>query len=95
MSTAALIATRLNVPYGDIVCEQDVVDTLKNGDFLASTASAKQLLETLFIEVAPHIILKCAEQLNTPLEKLNKLYTKSVETYMPSMKWENSMSALA
>lgn len=95
MSIAALIATRLNVPYGDIVSEQDVVNTLKNGDFSASTASAKQLLETLFIEVKPHLILKCAEQLNTPYEKLKNLYTKSAQAYMPSLDWEHSIGALA
>lgn len=61
MSAASLIATHLNAPYGKTVSAWDVAASLKAGCLSASSKEANSLLEALFIEVAPDLILKCAD----------------------------------
>lgn len=91
MSAASLIATHLNAPYGKIVSTCDVITSLKSGCLSASSKEANSLLEALFIEVSPDLILKCADEINASLQKVNCLYQKTLELgLMPSQAWEGA-----
>ena len=58
MSAASLIATHLNAPYGKIVSARDVIASLRSGHFAAASEEANGILEALFTEVSPDLILR-------------------------------------
>ena len=94
MSAASLIATHMNAPYGRIVSAEDVVASFKSGVFAASSKEANDILEALFIEVSPDLILKCAEQIQVPVEMVNHLYQAALDRgLMHSHAWENAARA--
>ena len=79
MSAASLIATHLNAPYGKVVSAWDVAASLRTGCLSASSKKANSLLEALFIEVAPDLILKCADEINASLHMVNCLYLETLD----------------
>ena len=94
MSAASLIATHMNAPYGRIVSAEDVVASFKSGVFAASSKEANDILEALFIEVSPDLILKCAEQIQVPVEMASHLYQAALDRgLMHSPAWENAVRA--
>ena len=94
MYAASLIATHLNAPYGKIVSAVDVIASLRSGHFAAASEEANGILEALFIEVSPDLILQCADQVEAPLEKLAHLYEMALELgVMRSPEWENATSS--
>ena len=89
MSAASLIACHLNAPYGKIVSAGDVVASLRSGYFAALSEEANGILEALFTEVPPDLILKCANQVGAPLERVAHLYELALELgVMRSPEWE-------
>ena len=74
-----MIATHLNAPYGKIVSEQDVAHSLQKGMLSASTENANAILEALFTEVSPELILACAKQVQASFESVNQLYRQTLE----------------
>ena len=95
LSAARLIAAHMNAPYGQIVSAADVVASLKSGHFAASTKEANGILEALFTEISPDLIMKCAEQIQAPLEMVNRLYHASLSLgIMRSQEWEDSTSSV-
>lgn len=78
MSGASMISTHLNVPYGPIVSTQDVVVSLRNGHFSASTKEANDILSALFIEVSCDLILRCAREVGASTYLVDQLYRESV-----------------
>ncbi|WP_041950044.1 hypothetical protein [Verminephrobacter eiseniae] len=96
MSAASLIATHMNAPYGKLVSAGDVVASLKSGFLAASTQEANGILEALFTEVPPDLILKCADQIQAPLGMVNHLYQVTLDRgLMHSQAWEDAVGALA
>ena len=79
MSAASLIATHLNAPYGKIVSARDVIASLRSGHFAAASEEANGILEALFTEVSPDLILQCADQADAPLERVAHLYEMALE----------------
>ena len=95
MSAASLIAAHMNAPYGQIVRAEDVIASLKSGHFSASTKEANKILEALFTEVPPALIMKCAAQVQAPMEMVNHLYQASLALgLMRSQEWEDSTSSV-
>ena len=95
MSAASLIATHLNAPYGKIVSAVDVIASLRSGHFAAANEEANGILEALFIEVSPDLILQCADQVGAPLESVAHLYEMTLELgVMRSPKWEDATSSV-
>ena len=93
MSAASLIATHLNAPYGKIVSAEDVIVSLKSGHFAASSEEANRILEALFTEVTPDLILRCANQVGAHLDRVAHLYELALELgVMRSPEWEASIS---
>ena len=67
MSAASLIATHLNAPYGPVVTERDVAESLRRGVPSASTTEANAILEALLVECEASLIERAAAELGVPL----------------------------
>lgn len=67
MSAASLIATHLNAPYGPVVTEGDVAESLRRGVPSARTPEANAILEALFVECEASLIERAAAELGVPL----------------------------
>lgn len=78
MTAAALIATHLNAPYGRIVSETDVIDSLKSGCFSASSRAANDILAAIFLETSPRLIWRCARETGATVEAISRLYRDSI-----------------
>ena len=95
MSAASLIATHLNAPYGKIVSARDVIASLRSGHFAAASDEANGILEAMFTEVSPDLILQCADQADAPLERVAHLYEMALELgVMRSPEWEDATSSI-
>lgn len=93
MSAASLISGHLNAPYGRIVCEQDVIESLKNGCLSAKTKAANDILAALFLEVSPSLILRCVREISASQEAVENLYSQSVQlTCLRYMAWEEAFA---
>lgn len=91
-----MIATHMNAPYGKIVSAQDVVASLENGRLTAANATSNAILEALFTEVTPGLILKCAQENNVPLAQVQALYKQTLTLGLrPSRRWEAAVGACA
>lgn len=91
MSAASLIAGHLNAPYGPIVCEQDVIDSLKNGFLSAKTKTANEIIATIFLENSPSLILRCCREITASPELVENLYKQCVQiTQYRSTDWEDT-----
>ncbi|MDR6213615.1 hypothetical protein [Paracidovorax wautersii] len=96
MSAASLIATHLNAPYGKVVTAEDVIESLRSGHFAAASEEANGILEALFTEVSPDLILQCADQVGAPPEKVAHLYEMALELgVMRSPAWEDATSSVS
>lgn len=70
-----MIATHMNAPYGAVVAEQDVVDSLRSGCFSAVTQIGNDILFAIFIEISPDLLLRCAREIGAePGELQRPLY---------------------
>ena len=67
MTAASMIATHLNAPYGPVVTEHDVAESLRRGVPSASTPEANAILEALFVECEASLIQRAAAELGVPL----------------------------
>ena len=91
MSAAHMIATHMNSPYGPVVCEQDVVDSLRSGRFQGKGEIAAAILEAIFLENEPGLILRAAQEVSATQEALQQLYRESVRlTHMRCERWEQA-----
>ena len=96
MSAASLIATHMNVPYGKILTSQDIIASFKSGNFEAATEEGRSLLAWLFVEVQPGLILKCASEIQAPLENVNRLYQRTRELGLHRIpEWEYAVATLS
>lgn len=90
---ASMIATHLNAPYGPIVSAQDVATSLATGQLSAATEKSNAILEALFTEVSPDLILRCADEIHASLETVKQLYRQTLERgVMRSPEWEQAQS---
>ena len=62
-----MIATHLNAPYGPVVTEHDVAESLRRGMPSASTPEANAFLAALFVEGEASVIERAAAELGVPL----------------------------
>jgi len=91
MSAASMIAVHLNAPYGPIVSEQDVIESLRSGRFSAKSKIANDILAALFIETYPSLIFRCGREIGASLEAICELYQQSVRlTGLSCQEWEQA-----
>lgn len=89
MSAASLIANHMNAPYGHIVSAGDVAASFVNGFLAGHSNEANGILAPFFNEIEPSLILRCAREVDAPLEKVNALYQQTLKLgFMASPAWE-------
>lgn len=89
LSAASLISGHLNAPYGQMVFERDVIQSLKNGFLSGKTHTANDILAALFLEVSPGLILRCCREISASQEAVGNLYSQTVQlTFCRCMDWE-------
>ena len=95
MNAAALISTHLNAPFGAVLVEVDVLNSLRNGYLSAQSERANAILGSLFVEVAPRLIAKCALEANSTVRQANLLYLDTLAHAFPRCpQWETSVEFL-
>jgi len=95
MTASALIRTHLNAPYGAVLTESDVVDSLRRGRLSAHSETANAVLGSLFVEVQPQLIARCALDANTTLVQANRLYLDTLTHAFPRCpQWEAAVACL-
>lgn len=96
MSAASMIATHMNVPYGKIVSEADVIASFRNGKLSAASKDANGILGPFFNEIEPSLIIRCAKELGVSLQTANALYEDTLKRgFCASPAWEETVGPRA
>lgn len=96
MSAAFLIANHMNVPYGQIVSEEDVAESFRHGKLSASSLEANGILAPFFNEIEPSLIIRCARELGVSLQTINDLYEDTLSRgFCSSPAWEKAFGPCA
>lgn len=95
MKAAALISSHLNAPFGAVLVESDVLDSLKKGRLSGQTEQANAVLGGMFVEVEPRLIARCALEAHVTIEHANSLYQDTVANAFPRCPhWESAVGFL-
>ncbi len=95
MNASALITTHLNAPFGAVLMEPDVLNSLKSGRLSGRTELANGVLGGMFVEVDPRLIARCALEAHVTIEQANLLYLDSLAHSFPKCpQWEASVEFL-
>jgi hypothetical protein len=98
MTASSLISSHLNAPFGDVLRESDVLDSLKNGRLSGKSDQANAVLGGMFVEVEPRLIARCALEAHVTLQQANLLYLEYLDTlahaFPKCAQWEASVELL-
>ena len=99
MNASSLIATHLNAPFGAVLDEADVLNSLRNGYLSGQSDRANAVLGGLFVEVEPRLIAKCAAkcalEANSTVKQTNSLYLDTLaHAFTRYPQWEISVEFL-
>lgn len=91
----SMAVTHLNAPYGAIVCANNLIESLSQGELRAASPKAAAILSYLFVEVEPRLVMQCAMESGSSLPMVNQLYSDTIRGGAPrSAPWESSIKAL-
>ena len=96
-SSLALAVAQLNAPVGPVVGEDDLACALRHGslDAVGGDPTKAALLASLFAELAPNIIAKCASEAGSDLGHANMLYEQTLKRGAPRVHaWEKAVEHL-
>ena len=74
ISPIKVAVSHLNVPYGDVLTENDLKMALCSGTLKNLKEEAQALIFQIFNECSPTLILKCAQEAGSTPEKVQALY---------------------
>lgn len=95
MTASGLISSHLNAPFGAILAETDILDSLRNGRLSGQTEQANAVLGGMFVEVDPRLIARCALEASATIKQANLLYLDTVAHAFPKCpRWESSVEFL-
>ena len=95
MTAAALIVGQMNAPYGHVLDEQAVRNSLRNGKLSAGSEAANEILGGMFYEMDPATIVRCAVEIKVPIAQVNRLYQETLgRGNLRSPAWEQAVEAL-
>jgi hypothetical protein len=83
MNSAALITSHLNAPFGDVLCVQDLAESLSVGRLSAKTERANAVLGYLFVETEPRLIAACVQEVGSSMDNANRLYLETLDHQVP------------
>ena len=91
-SSASLICTHLNAPYGDVVSIDDLILSFCHGRLSGATEQSNAILSQLFLEIDPSLVGRCAYDLGLSLDAANQLYVDTMRSGAPRCPaWERSV----
>jgi len=95
MTAAALIVGQMNAPYGHVLDEQAVCNSLRNGKLSAGSEAADAILAAMFCEMEPQLIVRCAVENRVPIAQVNRLYQETLtHGFVRCPDWEQAVEAL-
>lgn len=95
MTASALISAHLNAPFGAVLMESDILNSLTSGRLSARTEQVNAVLGTMFVEVEPRLIARCALEANVSVKQANLLYLDTITHSFPKCPhWESSVAFL-
>ncbi len=95
MTASALISSHLNAPFGPILMQSDVLDSLTNGCLSGKTEMANAILGSLFAEIDPRLIAECALEAGTTIKQAHLLYLDTLtQSFPPCPQWEAAVEHL-
>jgi len=95
MTAAALIAGHMNAPYGRVLDEQAIWNSLRNGKLSAGSERGNAILGAMFCEMEPQLIVRCAVEIKVPVAQANRLYQDTLAYgFMRCPAWERAMEVL-
>jgi hypothetical protein len=95
MTAVALIVGHMNAPYGSVLDEQAVCDSLRSGKLSARSEPANAILAAMFCEIEPQLIVRCAVETKVPIAQVNRLYEETLaQGLMRCPAWEHAVEML-
>ncbi|MDI5922503.1 hypothetical protein QLQ86_17110 [Halomonas sp. LR5S13] len=94
MSGLSLAVTHLNVPYGDVVSEEELSLALRYGttqiDGISESSAA--IIASAFVETTPNLLMRCINEAGADIRSANELYKESLRDNMPRCpEWEDAV----
>lgn len=80
MSAISMTVSHLNAPYGPIVTEKDLAESLSTGFIVGNSPTAQAIIGQLFIEVAPSLVMRCVNEVGGTVECAEKLYAQTLKS---------------
>lgn len=97
MSGLSVAVTHLNVPYGDIVSEQEFALALREGttQIAGISESSAAIIASAFVETTPNLLMRCIREAGASIQSANELYNESLRDNMPRIpEWEEVVQNL-
>ena len=96
MTIAAIIAGHMNAPYGPVLDENAVWDSLRQGKLSAASEKANAILGGMFCEITPELIVSCALEAKTSVAQAHSLYQDTLaHGFVHCPMWEQAAEMLA
>lgn len=90
--------THLNASVGPVLTTGQLAAALRAGsvhELEAESPTAAALVSSLFVELAPPLIMGCAMEAGAELAQVQRLYEESLADGMPPVpRWQDSVGAL-
>jgi hypothetical protein len=88
-----MAVTHLNASVGPVLTVEQLAQALRAGTTadITDSPTAVSLVNYLFVEVEPKLIVMCAREAGSDVRRANMLYQASLAQAMPKvLSWENS-----
>lgn len=90
-----LAVQHLNASVGAVLTREQLAQALQEGSVGRIDSKAGALISSLFAEIDPALILRCAREAEADLLHVEHLYRESLADAMPSVpQWEQSVAHL-
>lgn len=93
-SNLALAVGHLNASVGRVLTSEQLASALRAGSSrnVSPSPAVAALIRSLFIELAPELILRCAAEADADVQHVNQLYRETLADALPRARaWENSV----
>ncbi|PPU86933.1 hypothetical protein XpopCFBP1817_18725 [Xanthomonas populi] len=93
-SNLELAVGHLNASVGRVLTPEQLATALRAGSSrtVSSSPTAAALVSSLFVELAPELIFRCAAEADADVHRVNQLYRETLADALPRARaWENSV----
>ncbi len=96
-SALALAVTHLNASVGPVLCAEQLASALRAGSVrhVAMSSAGAALVGSMFTELPPSLILRCASEAYADVHSADRLYQEALADGLPPVReWEMSVEHL-